>query len=164
MKILNHQQIDQKLKRIAYEILENNYKTKKLCFLGINDNGYAFAKLLQDQYDLAGNKESILGRIKLNPASPIETEVSLEVDDKSLNNKHIIIVDDVANTGRTLFYALTPIMKYLPKKVEVAVLVDRKHKTFPINADYVGLSLATTLDENIKVDIKKESSRAAFLQ
>lgn len=164
MKILNHQQIDQKLKRIAYEILENNYKIKKLCFLGINENGFIFAKLLKEQYDLAGKKESLIGQIKLSPAAPLDTEVSLEVDVKSLNNKHIIIVDDVANTGRTLFYALTPIMRFLPKKVEVAVLVDRKHKTFPINADYVGLSLATTLDENIKVDIKKESNRAAFLR
>ena len=55
-------------------------------------------------------------------------------------------------------------MKFLPKKVQVAVLVDRKHKSFPIHVDYVGLSLATTLKENIQVDIKKESGKAAFLE
>jgi len=164
MKILNHQQIEQKLKRIAYEILESNFNFKKLCFLGINNNGFTFARLLQEQYDLVGNKQSILGKITLNPAAPLDSEISLNVDDKTLNNKNVILVDDVANTGRTLFYALTPILKFLPKKVEVAVLIDRKHKMFPIKADYVGLSLATTLDENIKVEIKKESKRAAFLQ
>ena len=63
-------------------------------------------------------------------------------------------MDDVANTGRTVFYATKPIMAFLPKQIEVAVLVDRKHKTFPIKVDYVGLSLATTLKENIIVDIQ----------
>ncbi|MBL7781855.1 MAG: phosphoribosyltransferase, partial [Saprospiraceae bacterium] len=70
-------------------------------------------------------------------------------------NKSIILVDDVANTGRTIFYAVQPLLAVVPRKVEVAVLVDRKHKSFPIKADYVGLSLATTLLENIDVRIRE---------
>ena len=73
---------------------------------------------------------------------------------EALRNKPVIIVDDVANTGRTIFYAVQPLLKAVPKKVEVAVLIDRKHKSFPMKADYVGLSLATTLLNNIEVNIR----------
>ena len=77
--------------------------------------------------------------------------------------KVIIIVDDVANTGRTLFYAMKPIFQIIPKKVEVAVLVDRMHKSFPIKIDYMGLSLATTLKENIEVKIRDVKEQAVYL-
>lgn len=164
MKILDHKQIDQKIKRLSYEIYENNSDLKSLIFLGVNNNGYAFAKLLADSFSKISGKEATLGTLKLNPADPLEGEVELDIEAKSLKGKTIVVVDDVANTGRTLYYALKPLMDYLPKKVEVAVLVDRKHKTFPIKVQYVGLSLATTLKENIKVDVLKKSSRAAFLQ
>ena len=72
-------------------------------------------------------------------------------------------MDDVANTGRTIFYAIKPLLDILPKKVEVAVLVDRTHKAFPIRVDYYGISLATTLKETINVEIRKKKERAVFL-
>ncbi len=72
----------------------------------------------------------------------------------------VILVDDVANTGRTIFYAFTPILRSLPKKIEVAVLVDRKHKMFPIQVNYFGMSLATTLKENIEVTLEEDQSFA----
>ena len=71
-----------------------------------------------------------------------------------------IIVDDVANTGRTIFYAFKPLLEVLPKKVEVAVLINREHKSFPIKVDYQGLSLATTVQENIEVNIKGKKQEA----
>jgi len=164
MKILNHKQIIQKVERLAYEIYEENEKVKSLIFLGINKNGLAFGKMLMDKYIEISENNAMLGAIKLEAADPASSEVELDIDVKNLNNKHIIVVDDVANTGRTIFYAMKPLMNFLPKKIEAAVLVDRKHKSFPIQVDYVGLSLATTLKDNIKVDIKKESNKAAFLQ
>ncbi len=164
MKILNNKEINQKIRRLAYQIWEQNTQVKKPIFLGINKNGYNFAKLLKDQYEAISSKEIELGTISLNPADPLDSEITLDVEIKNLNGRHIIVIDDVANTGRTLFYAMKPLMNFLPKKIEAAVLVDRKHKSFPIQVDYVGLSLATTLKENIAVDIKKESSKAAFLQ
>lgn len=164
MKILDNKQIDQKLNRLAYEILEQNSEVKQLVFLGINNNGYSFAQLIQKTYDKLSEKKSIIGKILLNPAAPLDNEIDLDVELNHLNNKNVIIVDDVANTGRTIFYAMKPILNYLPKKVEAVVMVDRKHKKFPIKVDYVGLSLSTTLDENIRVDIKKVGSKAAFLE
>ena len=88
----------------------------------------------------------------------------MELAADKLANRSIIIVDDVANTGRTIFYAFKPILDILPKKVEVAVLVDREHKSFPIKVDYLGLSLATTLKEDIDVDISNPADFAVYLR
>ena len=100
---------------------------------------------------------------QINPANPLEYEPYIEMPIETLEHKVVIVVDDVANTGRTLFYAVQPLLKILPKKIEVAVLVDRTHKSFPIKADYIGLSLATTLLDNIAVDIQGEAEYAAYL-
>ena len=106
----------------------------------------------------------ILTRIRLNPADPLGGPIELEIPVEELNHKSIIVVDDVANTGRTMFYACKPLMTVLPKKIETAVLVDRKHKSFPIKVDYVGLSLATTLKENIDVEIKEVGEFAVYMK
>jgi len=155
MKVLNHDQIRQKVRRLAYQILENNIDQERVYLAGINNNGLHFAKILLEQLeDISSDVSFELLRIRLSPADPLEKEVSLDRPVEDLIDQCIIIVDDVANTGRTIFYALKPLMNILPKKVEVAVLVDRKHKAFPIQVDYVGLSLATTLQEHINVKLK----------
>ena len=154
MKLLDQTQINQKVRRLAIEILENNYKETELFFAGINNNGYEFAKLIKAALRRRTKEVDItLCRIKLNPAFPVKDPVELSLDQSELKGKVIILVDDVANTGRTLFYAFKPLLEFLPKKVEVAVLVDRTHKTFPVKVDYMGISLATTLKENIEVKI-----------
>lgn len=155
MQILDEHRIQQKIKRIAIEMLENNFGEKELILAGLNNNGLRFAELLLaalKPLTPAGMKIS-LTRIRLNPANPIDYEPFIEIPAESLRGKSVVIVDDVANTGRTVFYAIQPLLKVIPKKVEVAVLVDRKHKSFPIKADYVGLSLATTFLENIEVKL-----------
>ena len=107
--------------------------------------------------------EITLANISLNPAKPTSEDVSIDLEESKFKNKVVIIVDDVANTGRTIFFAFKPFLDILTKKVEVAVLVDRKHKSFPIKVDYVGLSLATTLKDNIKVNIKNAKEREVRL-
>lgn len=153
MKILDQTRIKQKIKRIAIEILERNSEAKEIVFAGINNKGYAFAEHICHEINKTADTKIILTRIKLNPADPLAHEVKLDISSQQLQKKSIVVVDDVANTGRTLFYAMDPILKSLPKKVEVAVLVDRMHKSFPIQVDYVGLTLATTMQENIEVDM-----------
>ncbi len=163
MKILNQRQIQQKIKRLAIEILENNYEESEIILVGINNRGYSFAQMLQAQLNMISKIPIILTRLRLNPAAPLATPIELELSVEELKGKTVIIVDDVANTGRTIFYAFKPILQIIPKKVEVAVLVDRKHKSFPIQVDYVGLSLATTLKENIDVQILDVKEQAVFL-
>ncbi len=164
MKILDHRQIVQKIKRLAIEIVEQNYNEKQIILAGINNNGYHFAQLLLPEFDEFTGLEVLLTRIRLNPADPIAHPISVEMPLEEMEDKVIVVVDDVANTGRTIFYACKPILDILPKKIEVAVLVDRKHKSFPILVDYVGLSLATTLREHIEVKIKDVDEYAVFMK
>lgn len=163
MKLLNERQIKQKIKRLSYEILENNYKEKKIILAGINNNGMYFAQLIHDCIQELSDIKLDLTDIQLNPADPLSTEVTIGMPIKSFKNKVLIIVDDVANTGRTIFYATKPLMDILPKKIEVAVLVNRKHKSFPIKVDYVGLSLATTVQNDIDVQIRDVEEQAVYL-
>ena len=155
MSILNDNQIGQKLVRLAYEIIEQNTESKVIYLAGINNNGYRFAELLQEALlgiELCPFQIKLI-RVKLNPAKPVSEPIELDIEVKELRNKTIILVDDVANTGRTLFYAFRPFLNLLVKKMQVAVLVDRKHKSFPVQVDYVGLSLATTIKDNIDVNL-----------
>lgn len=163
MKILNHHKIQQKVQRIAIEILENNYGETELFLLGINNNGMAFAEMLTNRLKEIAQLSIHLSRIRLNPANPLSNTIELGIDVEQLNGKVVILVDDVSNTGRTLHYATKPLLATLPKKIEVAILVDRTHKMFPIHADYVGLALATTLKENIDVHIREVEEFAVYL-
>lgn len=156
MRILSDQKIRQKIKRLAIEILERNTEESALIVAGINNNGLLFASLIVDELKKICDSPIHLTRIRLNPATPIDAEVTIDMDVDKINGRAILIVDDVANTGRTLFYACKPLLNIIPKKIEVAVLIDRTHKSFPIKVDYVGLSLATTLKENIDVQLKKK--------
>ena len=164
MQILDHNKIKQKVKRLSYQIAERNFDESSIAILGINQNGLRFAEIVQQQLSEILPESAIsLHNILLNPADPLSEEIRIDGDAESLEGKTLILVDDVANTGRTLYYALHPLMKILPKKIEVAVLVNREHKSFPIMVDYVGLSLATTLKEHIQVDLAETEDLKAFL-
>jgi len=163
MKILDKAQIQQKIKRLAIEILENHFEDKSIILAGINNNGTGFARLLADELARITTIKVSLITIRLNPAAPLSTPIQVDTDIKALAGKNIIITDDVANTGRTIFYACKPILDVLPKSLEVAVLVDRKHKTFPIYPKYVGMALATTLKENIALRILDTEDWGVFL-
>lgn len=166
MQILDDRQIRQKIKRLAIEILERHFGEPGIILAGLNNNGLGFAQLLLHELSplLPDSMSITLTRIQLNPANPTEYDPYIEMPAEDLRGKSIIIVDDVANTGRTIFYAVQPLLKVLPARVEVAVLVDRKHKSFPIKADYVGLSLYTTLKDHINVQISDVEKMAVYLE
>ncbi len=164
MQILSDRQIRQKIRRLAIEIEEHNFEEEELILAGINNNGMGFAQLLLNELLGFSNKKIILTRLRLHPANPLASDIEFEMPAESVRDKVIIVVDDVANTGRTIFYACKPLMETLPKRIEVAVLVDRTHKAFPIAVTYVGLSLATTLLENIEVKIREVEEYGVFLK
>jgi pyrimidine operon attenuation protein / uracil phosphoribosyltransferase len=163
MQILDDRKIRQKIRRLAIEILEHNESEPEIILAGINNRGMAFAKLLYTELTAISSKQITLTHLRVNPADPLATEVKLEIPIEYLKDKTLIVVDDVANTGRTIFYACKPIMDTLPKKVEVAVMVDRTHKSFPVKVDYFGLSLATTLLENIDVQLPENQPFGVYL-
>lgn len=163
MLLLDHDKINRKIKRIAIQILEQNYQESELILAGINNNGTAFAQLLYNELSQITDKEITLTRIRLNPADPVAKDIALELTPGYFKEKAVIIVDDVANTGRTILYAIKPLLSVIPKKIEIAVLVDRKHKSYPVQVDYVGLSLATTLQEDIEVNLSNNENYEVHL-
>lgn len=165
MEVLSHKKIGQKITRMAIEIIENNYAENEIILAGINNNGSAFAKLLLGTLQkIDPNKKYTLAKIELNPANPITQDITIDLSEEQMTGKTIVIVDDVANSGRTIFYACKPIFTVIPKKIEAAVLVDRTHKSYPIKVDYIGLALATTLKENIRVDLSDPNNFVAYLE
>jgi len=154
MKVLDAPAVAQKIRRMAYQIYERNYDVDALTLLGINNNGYRFAELLYDELKRIVPWSVQLYRLRLSPATPDAEPVRIQgIATGELRGRSIVVIDDVANTGRTLFYAMKPLMETLPASVQTAVLVDRKHKSFPVQPDYVGLSLATTVQEHIQVHL-----------
>jgi pyrimidine operon attenuation protein / uracil phosphoribosyltransferase len=153
MKILDQQEIKQKIRRIAMQIAENNFQFPEIILAGINNNGYGFAKLLEKELKKIIETKISTRHLRLDAANPLSKPITFDEKPENIKSKVVIIVDDVANTGRTIFYAFKPLMEDLPSKIEVAVLVDRKHKIFPVSVDYMGMSIATTMKENIIVKL-----------
>lgn len=162
-QILTGSQINQKLERIAYEILEDNYTEKMIYLGGINVKGLMIANKLKPLLESIEKIDVKILPIKVNAANPVEHEVQVELGNW-IDDKVVIIIDDVANTGRTIMFAIKPFLEYLPKKIQCAVLVDREHKTYPIQTDYKGMSLATTLQEHIDVDVSEGEFTSAYLE
>ena len=162
-KILTADQIQQKNRRIAYQIVEDNYDEKDVIMIGVKPNGYEYALQLKKEIELIEDIKITLLELELNKSNPLAGEIKLDLGKLSLNNKTVLLVDDVANTGKTLYYALKPIMEFSPRKVQVAVLLDRQHKLFPVTPDFVGLSLSTTLQEHILVEFDSKGEASAFL-
>lgn len=150
--ILNDKDVFQKLERIAYEIVEDNYDEKELIIVGVNNKGMVLAHQIADRISKILPIKVTMANVRVNAARPTETPVEIDTE-SPINGKVVIIVDDVANTGRTMLYAMKPFLEYLPKKIQTAVMVDRKHKLFPICADFVGISLSTSLQEHITVKV-----------
>ena len=163
VRILDSEEIQQKTRRIAYQIVEDNYDESELVMIGIKPNGYEYAEQLKKEIEAIDGIKVLLIELELNKSKPLESEIRLELGKKSLDNKTVIVVDDVANTGKTLYYALKPVMEFSPKKVQAAVLVDRQHKLFPVSPDFVGLSLSTTMQEHILVEFDSKGKGTAFL-
>lgn len=158
--ILNHDQIHRKVKRIAFEILENNVKTSTIWIGGLNERGGFLAGLLSTYLKGICDKEIHLFDISF-PEQGGEPSISSMPD--PLSQCSIILVDDVLNSGRTLANALIPFIKLAANKLEIAVLADRNHRRYPVHADYVGISMATTLQEHITFNAEDSNNLSAYL-
>jgi pyrimidine operon attenuation protein / uracil phosphoribosyltransferase len=156
--VLTGSQVNQKIRRIAFEIYESNFSEKSIVLAGIDGQGYALAKILEKELKSISPLTTLLVKVSLDKLSPVQSEVSIDVPSKELKKRCIILIDDVLNTGRTLAYALKPFTTMEIKKIEVAVLVNRSHTLFPIVPTYSGYALATTLTDHVEVKLGKEAS------
>lgn len=156
--ILDSRQVKQKIKRIAFEIYENHSKEKTVVVAGLDGQGYALAKLLCKELEAASPLQAALVKVMVNKAEPQQEAVYLDCDTKDVRKKSIVVVDDVLNTGRTLAYSLKPFLEVEVKCIEVAVLVNRSHSSFPILPKYTGYELATTINDHVEVVLGKETA------
>lgn len=156
--ILDAAQVKQKIRRMAYEIYEHNFKEKNIVIAGIEGQGYVLAKLLVKEIEAISPLEAILVKVSLDKLAPQQSEVSLDTEIKTLRKKCIILVDDVLNTGRTFAYGLKPFLDIEVKKIEVAVLVNRSHTLFPLYPQYTGYELSTTIRDHVEVVLGKETA------
>jgi len=154
--ILKGTEVEQKIKRMAYEIYENNFDEKSLVVAGIFDNGYYLAKLLVEELKIIAPFEITLVKIDIDKKKPSQSEITLDCALDKLRNHTIILVDDVLYTGKTFAYSMKPFLNIKVKKLEVAVLVNRSHTVFPISSKYTGYELSTTLNEHIEVQIGRK--------
>ncbi len=159
--ILTEEVAEKKMRRMAYEILENNFGEKELILAGVRESGSVVARNIQRLLNEIQDISTELISITLNKTMPQEVNLSRPV---ALNDKVVIIIDDVSNSGKTLLYALKPFLGYHPKKIQTLVLVERRHNAFPVKPDYVGLSIATTLQEHIYVQVDGEKVKGAWLE
>jgi len=153
----------QKLHRLALEVAEQlDGDTADLILIGVKENGVVIAEKIASiiaQYIQAEVKVIAVIMDKLKPVDIVLSDMNI-----NFNDKNIIIVDDVANSGKTLMYALKPLMAFHPKRIQTLVLVDRMHKLFPVKSDYVGLSIATTLQDHIEVEVVDGEIMGAYIK
>ncbi|MEI6507635.1 MAG: phosphoribosyltransferase family protein [Bacteroidota bacterium] len=157
IKILDNSQVQQVLKRIAYQIYENNFREKELIIAGIDGNGYIVAGMIEEQLKLICKLKITRIKTSIDKKNPSEKTMKLSDLGLKLEGKNILVVDDVLNTGKTMAYALLPFLKGNAKQIHTAVLVDRDHKNFPVRADFIGISLSTTLQDHVDVVIDKKT-------
>lgn len=163
VKILDKTQIQQKLNRLAYEVYENNFNEKSLLIVGIEGNGYKVAARLAEKLKEISKIKIQLGKIKIDKNKPWDGIPQIDFEEKDFINKTAILVDDVLNSGKTLIYAVKLFLDKPVKKLSTVILVDRSHTRFPVKADYVGLTLSTTLQEHIEADFSKKGNEAVYL-
>jgi len=157
--ILNNQQINHKIRRIAFQIYENNIDEKEIVIAGIAANGFILAKKIKKSLESISNINVKLCEVTMNKKKPQEA-IQTSIPASEYSNTSLVLVDDVLNSGTTLIYAVKHFLDVPLKQFLTAVLVNRNHKKYPIKADFKGISLSTSLQENISVEFHKNSSTA----
>ena len=158
--ILSKEIAYRKLQRMAYEIVEQNINEDQIILAGIKENGKIISKILYTFLKDIFKGEVQLLEIAIDKRDPKFISLAEKIN---FDNKIIIVTDDVANSGRTLLYAIKPFLGFYPKKIQTLVLVERSYKEFPVAADYVGLSVSTAFTEKIIVETKNNEIEGASL-
>jgi pyrimidine operon attenuation protein/uracil phosphoribosyltransferase len=159
-QILTAEVADKKLRRMALQVVEQNYTETQLVLIGIKNKGLVIAEKISRYIKEVFTGEVLVLELSMDKRNPLTINIDNAFD---FNGKTIILIDDVANSGRTMLYALKPLLQQLPKKIQTLALVERTHKNFPVDVDYVGFSVSTTLDEHILVEVENGEVLGAWL-
>lgn len=160
--ILSNQEIEHKIKRIAYQIYETFVDEEEIVIAGIASNGYVFAKKIADALKGISTLKVSLCEVRINKLNP-ESAVNTSLPKEEYANKGLVLVDDVLNSGTTLIYAVRHFLDVPLTKFKTAVLVDRNHKKYPVKADFKGISLSTSSLEHVQVVFDENGGSHAYL-
>ena len=158
--LLTNKQIDQKLNRLAFQIFEDNADAKEIVLAGIIKSGYEMAEKIAAILKTIAPVKVILTEVKFVKHGKFDQKIEIGLSKDELNNKVVILVDDVMNSGKTMLNAMKPFLDAEIKKLRTLVLIDRNHKSYAVSSDFVGLSLATTLQEHVTVDLREDGIEA----
>jgi pyrimidine operon attenuation protein / uracil phosphoribosyltransferase len=156
--VLDHEQVQRKLRRIAHQLHEEHHAEKEIVLVGVAPRGATLAKRLAALLESISEMKVRLVELKLDKDHPLERPVQLGIEAKDLKNRVVVLVDDVLMSGRTLMHAASYLVQAPIKRLTTVVLVDRRHRLFPIRADIVGLTLSTTLQEHISVEFGRKDA------
>ena len=148
--ILTHNEIKHKIRRIAFQIYENNVNEKDVILAGVDKNGYVLAKKLKTALQKISDINPILCKVSIDKKNPWST-IKTSIPEEDYKNKSLVLVDDVLNSGTTLIYGVKHFLNVPLKQFKTAVLVNRNHKKYPVKADFKGISLSTSLHEHVNV-------------
>ena len=157
--ILNNTQIDQKIRRIAYQIYESNSNEKELIIAGIKGNGFILANKIVTVLEKISTLKVTICEVNINKKKPLE-KITTSLTKEAYKNKSLVLVDDVLNSGTTLIYGVKHFLEVPLKRFKTAVLVNRNHKKYPVKADFKGVSLSTSIKEHIVVDFDATKTMA----
>ncbi len=157
--VLTEDQVLLKIQRIAWEIFERHVNENVVYLVGISKSGYWLAKQIMAVLEEISDLKLILVEMEINKKNPLDEDVHMNVKLHELEGKCVVLIDDVLNSGRVLIYGVRHLLGQPIKTLTTAVLVDRNHKKFPIKADVKGLSLSTSIQEHVAVEIKGKKAR-----
>jgi len=159
--ILNATQIEHKIRRIAYQVYESNINEQDVVIAGIKENGFILAKKIKKVLEEVTPLKGILCEVVIHKKEPTRP-VTTSLNETDYTNKSVLLVDDVLHTGTTLIYGVKHFLNVPLKQLKTIVLVDRNHKRFPVKADFKGISLSTSINENVSVIFEKNKDRAVL--
>ncbi|CAI8361589.1 MAG: Bifunctional protein pyrR [Polaribacter sp. SA4-10] len=160
--ILNTLEVAQKIRRIAFQILESNSNEKEVIIVGIVGNGSLFAEKLMVDLNKISDIKTTLCEIAINKKNPLDT-ITTSLKEEEYKNKSIVLVDDVLDSGATLIYGVKHFLNVPLKRFKTAVLVNRNHKKYPVKADFKGISLSTSIKEHVVVEFNKKETIAYLM-
>ena len=162
--VMPHETVVRKLDRMAREMLENHHLESQLVLVGVDGQGLAVCEALAQRIEELSSIKVLKGCMSMHKDAPLDHAMTCDVELSALENQIVFLIDDVLNSGRTLTHGVQHRLQGRPREVHTAVLVDRKHRSFPIRADFCGLTLSTQLSEHIAVDLSDENNATVHIE
>lgn len=162
--VMPHDTVVRKLDRMAREMLEIHYAERELVLVGVDGQGLAVCEALARRLRELSSIDIAEGCLTMHKDAPLDHPLVCDLDAKALEGRIVFVIDDVLNSGRTLIHGVQHLLQGRPREVHTAVLVDRKHRSFPIRADFCGLTLSTQLNEHIAVDLRNPDAATVHVE